>query len=134
MLKVRGLQVALALMVAGGATQASAQQKKSPEPKQLPKQLFGAASGGAMSDEVLGMRPGTVGAVTRVPLSLASISNLQSATASPRQLEIALPDGKSVTCLLRPVLRPQSMVVLGGTTVGGGEGERCNLVVANGRV
>ena len=138
MLKVRGLQVALALMVAGAATQPLAQQKKPPDPKlpkQLPKQqLFGAASGGAISDEALGMRSGTVGAVARVPLSPASISNLQSTTASPRPLEIALPDGKSVTCLLRPVSRPLGMVVLGGTTMGGGEGERCNLVVANGRV
>src|SRR5215467_2946500 len=98
MLKVRGLQVALALMVAGAATQPLAQQKKPPDPKLPKQQLFGAASGGAISDVALGMRPGTVGAVARVPLSPASISNLQSTTASPRQLEIALPDGKSVTC------------------------------------
>src|SRR5215510_6651319 len=129
--RVRGLGLALALVVAGGATEAAAQQKKSPAPKQ---QLFGAPSGAAPSSESLGMRPGTVGAVARVPLSLASINNLQSAAASPRQLEITLPDGKSVTCLLRPVSRPQSMVVLAGTTMGGGEGERCNLVVQNGRV
>src|SRR5262250_2973973 len=123
--RVRGLQVALALVVAGGPNEAAAQQKKSP----APKQLFGAPSGVAPSSESLGMRPGTVGAVARVPLSLASISNLQSAVASPRQLEITLPDGKSVTCLLQPVSRPPSMVVLAGTTMGGGEGERCNLVV-----
>jgi len=129
--RVRGLGLALALVVAGGATEAAAQQKKSPAPKQ---QLFGAPSGAAPSSESLGMRPGTVGAVARVPLSLASINNLQSAAASPRQLEITLPDGKSVTCLLRPASRPQSMVVLAGTTMGGGEGERCNLVVQNGRV
>jgi peptidyl-Asp metalloendopeptidase len=132
--RVRGLQVALALIVAGGAGEAAAQQKKSP----APKQLFGAPSGGALSSEslggMLGMRPGTVGAVARVPLSLASISSLQSAAAAPRQLEIALPNGKSITCLLRPVARPQSMLVLAGTTAGGGEGERCNLVVENGRV
>ena len=65
------------------------------------------------------MRPGTVGAVARVPLSLASINNLQSGGASPRQVEITLPDGKSITCLLRPVARPQNLVVLAGTTVGG---------------
>src|SRR5262245_30320463 len=129
--RVRGLGLALALVVAGGATEAAAQQKKSPAPKQ---QLFAAPSGAAPSSESVGMRPGTVGAVARVPLSLASINNLQSAAASPRQLEITLPDGKSVTCLLRPVSRPQSMVVLAGTTMGGGEGERCNLVVQNGRV
>src|SRR5215475_6336623 len=115
--RVRGLQVALALLVAGGASEAAAQQKKSP----APKQLFGPATGGALSSEslggILGMRPGTVGAVARVPLSLASISSLQSAAASPRQLEIALPDGKSVTCLLRPLARPQNLLVLAGTTV-----------------
>src|SRR5215467_1139335 len=103
MSRVRGLQVALALVLAGGASEAAAQQKKSP-----PARLFGATSGAAPSSESLGMRPGTVGAVARVPLSLASISNLQSGAASPRQLEITLPGGKSVTCLLRPVARPQN--------------------------
>jgi hypothetical protein len=80
------------------------------------------------------MRPGTIGAVVRVPLSLTSISNLQSAAASPRRLEITLPGDKSVTCVLRPVARPRNMVVFAGTTIGGGESERCNLVVENGRV
>jgi Metallo-peptidase family M12B Reprolysin-like len=129
MSRVRGLQVALALVLAGGASEAAAQQKKSP-----PAKLFGATSGAAPSSESLGMRPGTVGAVARVPLSLASISSLQSGAASPRQLEITLPGGKSVTCLLRPVARPQNILVLAGKTLGGGEGERCNLAVQNGRV
>jgi hypothetical protein len=45
-----------------------------------------------------------------------------------------LPNGKSVTCLLRPVARRQNMAVLAGAPVGGGERERCNLVVENGHV
>src|SRR5437867_194121 len=103
MLRVHGLPVALALIVAGAATEAAAQQKKSPPTKQL----FNGASREAPSrdglSETLGMRPGTVGAVVRVPLALAATSSLTAPNNEPRRLEIALPGGRSVTCLLRPV-------------------------------
>src|SRR5882762_230685 len=121
MLRVHGLQVALALIVAGGATEAAAQQKKSPPPTRL----FNAPSGEAPSNEslgeTLGMRPGTVGAVVRVPLSLSATSSLNAPANAPRRLEIALPGGRSVNCLLRPVARPRNMVVLAGAPVGGSE-------------
>jgi len=129
MLRVHGLQVALALIVAGSATEASA-QRKSP----TTTRLFGGASGETPSSETLGMRPGTAGAIARFQLALGTTSNLRSRTASPRRLQIALPDGNSVTCLLRPVSRPQNMVVLAGVPTGGRDGERCNLVVENGQV
>ena len=133
MLRVHGLPMALALIVAGGATEATAQQKKSPTTR-----LFNAAPGEAPNSEslgeTLGMRPGTVGAVVRVPLSLSATSSLTAQNNEPRRLEVALPGGRSVNCLLRPVARPRNMVVLAGTPVGGGEGERCNLVVQNGKV
>src|SRR5262249_17995492 len=141
MLRVRGLQVALALVVAGGATEATAQKSEPTTQKKSPgtMQLFGAAprgaaTAGAISGETLGMRPGTAGAIARVQLSLAGTSSLQSRAAAPRRLEIALPDGKSVTCLLRPVARPPAMMVFAGTAEGGGEGARCNLVVENDQV
>src|SRR5262245_2225596 len=136
MLRVRGLQVALALVVAGGATEATAQKNEPTAQKKSPgtMQLFGALPRGAVSGEILGMRPGTAGAIARVQLSLAGTSSLQSRAGTPRRLEIALPDGKSVTCLLRPVARPQAMTVFVGTAVGGGEGARCNLVVEGGQV
>jgi hypothetical protein len=134
MLRVHGLQVALALIVAGGATEATAQQKKSPPTTRL----FNGASGETPSSEslgeTLGMRPGTVGAVVRVPLSLSATNSLTAPHNELRRLEVALPGGRSVTCLLGPVARPRNMVVLGGAPVNGGETERCNLVVQNGTV
>src|ERR1700752_1051157 len=134
MFRVHGLQVALALIMAGGATEAAAQQKKSPPPTRL----FNAPSGQTPSSdnigETLGMRPGTVGAVVRVPLSVAATSSLTAQNKKPRRLEVAWPAGRSVTCEGRPVARRQSMVVLAGAPVAGGDIERCNLVVQNGKV
>jgi hypothetical protein len=133
MLRVHGLLVALALIVAGGITEATAQQKKSPPTTRL----FNGASGQAPSSnigETLGMRPGTVGAVVRVPLSLSATSSLIAQNNVPRRLEVALPGGRSVTCEVRPVARRQNMVVLAGAPVAGGEAEQCNLVVRNGQV
>jgi hypothetical protein len=75
-----------------------------------------------------------VGAVARFSLSPGTTGNLRSRSSAPRRLQIALPDGKSVTCLLRPASRPGTMVVLGGTPVGGGEADRCSLVVAGSQV
>src|SRR5215468_9733952 len=102
MLRVHGLQVALALIVAGSATEAVAQQKKSPPTTRL----FNGASGQAPSNnigETLGMRPETVGAVVRVPLSVAATSSLTAQNNEPRRLEVALPGGRSITCEVRPV-------------------------------
>jgi len=134
MLRVHGLPVALALIVAAGATETSAQQKKSPPTTRL----FNAAPGEPPSSdnigETLGMRPGTVGAVVRVPLSVAATSSLTAQNNEPRRLEVALPGGRSVTCEVRPVARRQNMVVLAGAPLAGGEAEQCNLVVRNGQV
>src|SRR5215510_6362372 len=108
MLRVHGLTVALALIVAGGASEATAQQKKSPPSTRL----FNAAPGEPPSSdnigETLGMRPGTVGAVVRVPLSVAATSSLTAQNNEPRRLEVALPGGRSVTCEVRPVARRQN--------------------------
>src|SRR5690349_13500223 len=134
MLRVHGLQVALALIVAGGATEATAQQKKSPPTTRLFNGASGQDPSNEGSAETLGMRPGTVGAVVRVPLSLSATSSLTAQNNEPRRLEVALPGGRSVTCLLRPVTRRQNMVVLAGEPVAGGEAEQCNLVVQNGKV
>jgi Metallo-peptidase family M12B Reprolysin-like len=134
MLRVHGLQVALALIVAGGATEATAQQKKSPPTTRLFNGAPGQAPSNENSAETLGMRPGTVGSVVRVPLSLSATSSLTAQNDEPRRLEVALPGGRSVTCLLRPVARPRNMVVLGGAPLNGGESESCNLVVQNGKV
>jgi hypothetical protein len=134
MLRVHGLQLALALIVAGSATEAIAQQKKSPPTTRL---FNGPSDQAPSSDNIaqtLGMRPGTVGAVVRVPLSLSATSSLTAQNNEPRRLEVALPGGRSVTCVLRPVARPRNMVVLGGAPVNGGESESCNLVVQNGKV
>jgi len=136
MLRVHGLQVALALIVVGTATEAIAQQKKSPPTMRLFNRAPGATSEGLGESlrATLGMRPETVGAVVRVPLSLATTNNLSAPANEPRRLEVALPGGRSVTCLLRPTARRQNMVVLAGEPVAGGEAERCNLVVQNGKV
>src|SRR5215470_6729080 len=134
MLRVHGLQVALALIVAGSATEATAQQKKSPPTTRLFNGASGQAPSSENSAETLGMRPGTVGAVVRVPLSLSATSSLTAQNNEPRRLEVALPGGRSVTCLLRPVARPRNMVVLGGAPLNGGDSESCNLVVQNGKV
>jgi hypothetical protein len=95
--------------------------------------LFGGALPASSSD-IRGMRPDSVGAVARFSLSVGTTSNLRSRSNAPRRLQIALPDGKSVTCLLRPASRPGTMVVLGGTPVGGGDTDRCSLVVAGSQV
>jgi len=134
MSRVHGLPVVLALIVAGGATEATAQQKKSPPTTRL---FNGPSSQTPRSDniaETLGMRPGTVGAIVRVPLSLSATNSLTAQNNEPRRLEIALPGGRSVTCELRPVARPRNMVVLSGEPLNGGDSESCNLVVQNGRV
>jgi hypothetical protein len=134
MLRVHCVQVAVALIVAGGATEATAQQKKSPPTTRLFNGALGQAPSSDNIGEILGMRPGTVGAVVRVPLSLSATSSLTAQNNEPRRLEVALPGGRSVTCLLRPVARPRNMVVLGGAPVNGGESESCNLVVQSGKV
>src|SRR5215813_6343285 len=136
---VHGLQVVLALIVVGGVTEATAQQKKSPPTTRLfnGPSAQAPSSGNPSNDsiaETLGMRPGTVGAVVRVPLSLAATTSLTAQNNEPRRLEVALPGGRSVTCVLRPVARPRNMVVLGGAPVNGGDTESCNLVVQNGKV
>jgi hypothetical protein len=125
---VNWLPIALALFVAGSVTEAAAQ-------KQPPAtmSLFGAAARES-SAEIAGMRPDSVGAVARFSLSLGTTTNLRSRSNAPRRLEIALPGGSSVTCLLRPVSRSDTMVVLAGAPVGGRDIDRCNLVVDRGQV
>src|SRR6266545_832059 len=116
-----------ALILAGGVIEADAQK----QPATM--SLFG-GSLPANSSEIRGMRPESVGAVARFSLSLGTTSNLRSRSNAARRLQIALPGGNSVTCLLRPVSRPNAMVVLAGTPVGGGDADRCSLVVAGAQV
>ncbi len=127
--RVHSLQLALALLLVGGCTEAAAQRKS---PRTM--SLFGATPAATRGNDVQGMRPETVGAVARFSLALGTTSNLRARSGATRRLQIALPNGNSVTCLLSPVSRRQNMVVLAGAPAGGRDDERCNLVVENGRV
>src|SRR4051812_10195487 len=108
-----GLPIALALILSGSATQAAAQTQP---PATM--SLFGAAARGE-SAEIAGMRPESVGAAARFSLALGPADNLRSRSNAPRRLEIALPGGNTVTCLLRPVSRAEPLVLLAGAPVGG---------------
>jgi len=123
MLTVRSLRAALILLLVGSIG-AAAQKKPAGT-----MSLSAAAPTESPGQDILGMRPESVGAVARFSLSLDAASSLRSRSNAPRRLQIALPDGKAVTCLVRPVSRPETMVVLAGTTVGGEPGDRCNLVL-----
>jgi hypothetical protein len=126
--KVR-LHGAIVLILLCSIPDATAQKRPS-----ATMSLFGRAPVQDSGGEALGMRPESVGAVVRFPLSTSTAGNLRSRSNAPRRLQIALPGGQSVTCLLRPVARPGTMVVLGGTPAGGREGDRCNLVIDGGQV
>jgi len=93
--------------------------------------LFGAAPVDSSNREIQGMRPETVGAVAYFSLSVDAANNLRSRANTPQRMEIALPGGGSVTCTFRSEARPGGLLLLTGTPVGGGPGERCNLVVDN---
>ena len=128
MLTVRSLRAALVLILAGSV--AAAAQKKPAGTMSLSAVPPIESPG----QDIQGMRPESVGAVARFSLSLDTASNLRSRSNAARRLQIALPDGKAVTCLLRPVSRPDTMVVFAGSTVGGEPGDRCNLVLHGGQV
>jgi hypothetical protein len=96
--------------------------------------LFGAAPAEAPKGEIKGMRPETVGAVAYFPLSVDAANSLRSRSSTPLQMQITLPGGGSVTCMLRSEARPNGMVLLTGGPVGGNSGERCSLVVDKGQV
>jgi hypothetical protein len=95
--------------------------------------LFGTATVDAPSDATLGMRPETVGAVLYLPLSVEARRSLLPQGNGPRRLQIALPGGKSVTCLVTSEQRPDGLVILSGVPEGDDIG-RCDLVVENGQV
>ncbi len=80
--------------------------------------LFGAAPAQAPNGAIKGMRPETVGAVAYFPLSVDAANSLRGRN-TPRQMQIT---------------RPNGMVLLTGTPVGGNPNERCNLVVDKGQV
>ena len=84
--------------------------------------------------EIRGMRPETVGEVAYFSLAVDAPSKLRSLTSAAQQVEIALPGGNSVTCMLRSQARPGGLLLLTGAPEGGAPGERCNLVVENGQV
>src|SRR5262249_47339135 len=121
MLTVRSLRAALVLILVGSV--AAAAQKKPAGAERLSAVPPIESPG----QDIQGMRPESVGAVARFSLSLDTTSNLRSRSNAARRLQIALPDGKAVTCLLRPVSRPDTMVVFAGSTVGGAPGGRGNL-------
>jgi hypothetical protein len=126
----RVLPLLCAALLAGVAGETSAQQQR---PSQ-PKSLFSAAPAATSGTVIQGMRPETVGAVARVSLAPNAASSLRALGGAPQQMQIALPDGNSVTCALRSQSRPGGMVLMRGAPVGGDAGDRCNLVVANGQV
>ena len=125
----RSLQILLLLTTAGGASQAMAQGRTS-----VTMSLFGAAPIDAPQGEIRGMRPETVGEVAYFSLSVDAPGKLRGLTSAPQQVQIALPGGNSVTCMLRSEARPGGMLLLSGTPESGAPGERCNLVVDNGQV
>ena len=98
--------------------------------------LFGAAPVDSSKCEIQiqGMRPETVGAVACFSLSTEAANSLRSRANTLQRMEIALPGGGSVTCTFRSEARPGGLLLLTGTPVGGGPGERCNLVVDKGQV
>src|SRR5262245_27498637 len=123
----RSLQFLLLLAAASGMGEAMAQGPT--------MSLFGAAPIDPPQGEVRGMRPETVGEVAYFSLSVDAQSRLRGLTSSTlQQVRIALPGGNSVTCTLRPQAQPGGIVLLTGAPDGGTPGERCNLVVDNGRV
>jgi hypothetical protein len=126
---IRSLQISLVLFGAVAASLAIAQGRPS-----VTMSLFGAAPVDAPRGEIQGMRPETVGAVAYFSLSVDAANSLRGRNNTPQRMQISLPGGGSVTCTFRSETRPGGMLVLTGTPVGGGPGERCNLVVDNGRV
>jgi len=123
----KSLQILLLLTAAGGVSEAMAQGKST-------MSLFGAAPIDPPQAEIRGMRPETVGEVAYFSLSVDAQSKLRSLTSAAQQVEIALPGGNSVTCMLRSQASPGGMLLLTGAPEGGAPGERCNLVVENGQV
>jgi len=126
---IRTLQISLALVIAAGVSAALAQGRPT-----VTMSLFGAAPAQAPKGEIKGMRPEAVGAVAYFPLSVAAANSLRSRSSTPQQMQITLPNGGSVTCTFRSETRPNGMVLLTGTPVGGNPNERCNLVVDKGQV
>jgi hypothetical protein len=123
----KSLQILLLLTAATGMSEAMAQGKST-------MSLFGAAPIDPPQAEIRGMRPETVGEVAYFSLAVDAPSKLRGLTNAAQQVEIALPGGNSVTCLLRSQARPGGLLLLTGAPEGGAPGERCNLVVENGQV
>jgi len=132
----RSLQILLVLAAASGVSEAMAQGRTSQATSQgrspVTMSLFGAIE--PPQGEIRGMRPETVGEVAYFSLAVDAPSKLRSLTSAAQQVEIALPGGNSVTCMLRSQTRPGGMLLLTGAPEGGAPGERCNLVVENGQV
>jgi hypothetical protein len=126
----KSLQILLVLTAASGVSAAMAQERSS-----MSMSLFGAAPIDAPKEEIRGMRPETIGEVAYFSLSVDAPNKLRGLTSSSQQqVEIALPGGSSVTCMLRSERRPNGVLPLTGAPHGGALGERCNLVVDNGQV
>ena len=123
----KSLQILLVLTAASGMSEAMAQGRPT-------MSLFGAAPIDAPPGEIRGMRPETVGEVAYFSLAIDAPSKLRGLADAPQQVQIALPGGSSVTCMLRSEARPSGMLLLSGAPTGGAPGERCNLVVENGQV
>ena len=123
----RNLQILLVFTAASGMGGAMAQGKST-------MSLFAAGTVEAPQGAIRGMRPETVGEVAYFSLSVDAPSKLRGLTSAAQQVEIALPGGNSVTCMLRSQARPGGMLLLTGAPEGGAPGERCNLVVENGQV
>src|SRR5262245_15021930 len=131
----RNLQVLLVLAAASGVSEAMAQGKSqgtSQGRSPVTMSLFGAVE--HPQGEIRGMRPETVGEVAYFSLAVDAPNKLRGLTSAAQQVEIALPGGNSVTCMLRSQARSDGMLLLTGAPEGGAPGERCNLVVENGQV
>jgi len=122
----KSLQILLLLTAATGISEAMAQEKST-------MSLFGTAPIDPPQAEIRGMRPETVGEVAYFSLAVDAPSKLRGLT-NAAQVEIALPGGNSVTCMLRSQPRPGGLLLLTGAPEGGAPGGRCNLVVENSQV
>jgi len=85
--------------------------------------------------EALGMRSETVGAVSYVALTVEAANYFRTRSLAPETMQIALPGGgDSVVCAFSSEVTTDGLIVMRGTPTGGGIGDRCQLVVEDGRV
>src|SRR5262245_24786000 len=84
--------------------------------------------------EALGMRRETVGAISYRALSIEAANTFRARSRAPRNVDVVLPGGRSVACVLSSEVTADGLLVMSGPLAEGGIGNRCELVVSNGQV